>query len=288
MRALRNISLKLLMLAAAVATTAEVWAFRPGAGAPPSLIEKFEERFVVDSQCERYELIETFYDGRVEKNTMLMAYQYGEDYVLGLIRILPKGEHPGNLALSIQRNGETPKLYAYDFSESKARLLEGPPARATIGNVPWHFEDMIDDDKEPWDWKRQRGTVNVEGFECSVLVGNWGDPEMRYNSSAGQRRLYVALEDPIPKKMEFYDRRGNFFKTIWSRDFRDNSPDGQARLRAHRIEVRHNVRNSHTVMVLAEHNYDVPLPAGLFDPDFLPQWSLQTDAELLAVMRQDD
>ncbi len=278
------------LLTLAVGAAFPALGFRPEQGSPPGLIEKFEERFVVDSQCERYEIVEVFADGRVKRWQILMLYQYQAEKVYGLIRVLPNEGDPGRVALTVQQTGETPQIFSWEPGARKARQLEGPPARLTIGDSPWHYENMLDDDKEPWNWERSRGRAFVEGVECNVLVGNWGNPEMRYNSAFGQRRIHLPVGDLVFAKTEFFDRRGNFVKTIWARDYRevDRRPDGQPRLRAHRIDIRNAERDSHTMFLLREGKYDLPLPEGLFDPAYLPQWSTQIDSELLALMQQEE
>ncbi|MGF1448329.1 MAG: outer membrane lipoprotein-sorting protein [Opitutales bacterium] len=279
-----------LLLAVGLGLSLPALGFRPGQGAPPGLIEKFEERFVVDSQCERYEVLEIFADGRIERWEILMLYQYRPDKVYGLIRVLPTALRPGTVALTVQEAGKTPHIFSWRPGQAETRQLEGPPARATIGDSPWHYENMLDDDKEPWDWQRGRGRVFVEGVECNVLIGNWGDPEMRYNSAFGQRRMHLPVGDLSFARTEFFDRRGNFVKTIAARDYRvvDRGEDGQPRLRAHRIDITNAERNSQSMFLLREGRYDLPLPEGLFDPAFLPQWSTETDSKLLALVRGEE
>jgi hypothetical protein len=206
--------------------------------------------------------------------------------VRGLVRVLPDEDgHGGGLALCLQQAGKTPRMFTVKQGDEAPREISGPAARGTIGETPWHFEDMIDDDKQEWDWEPARARQFIEGQECRVLVGNWADPALRYSSPAGERRLYLRVSDPVMVKTEFFDRRGEYFKTLWPRDFRQVG-SGE-RQRAHRIEIRHAARQSLTMMILREGSYDLPLPEGLLEPEFLPLWSAETDQRLLQLLTED-
>ncbi len=81
---------------------------------------------------------------------MLVLYSYKRDAVYGLFRILKSGKNQGYNFLSIQRKGELPELYVYNPDRSAVRDVSKMGFDDTLGNTPWYFEDILDDDKEEW------------------------------------------------------------------------------------------------------------------------------------------
>ena len=87
-------------------------AFRLPQNTAPDIVRKFDQSFVVESQGELYKPVEIDMDGNVDTGEMLIMYQYAEDGVYGIFRILSSKKNAGYINLTIQKKARNLK-YSY-------------------------------------------------------------------------------------------------------------------------------------------------------------------------------
>lgn len=70
-------------------------AFRLPQNTAPDIVNKLDQSFIVDSQLELYKTVEVDMDGNIDIGEMLIMYQYAEDGVYSISRILSSKKMPG-------------------------------------------------------------------------------------------------------------------------------------------------------------------------------------------------
>ena len=203
------------MRAARFDGTGEGAGFRLPRNTAPEVVAQFDQTFLVGSQVELYGGAQINADGSVRTFRFFILYQYDEERVRGVFRLLTDStSDPGGTLLVLQEAGKVFKMYFRDFStDAKARRIPVEEMAQTIAFTDWHFEDALDDDKT--DREFYNHTLGyVDGVECDVVSDRFTDPAIQKHSAYGERRLFFAREDSRYLTTEKYDRGGKLIKAI--------------------------------------------------------------------------
>lgn len=261
----------------------QLFAFRSYRDSGAKIVEEFDGSFQVSSQIEHYQTVHIAPDGQVEIGDMLLIYYYKDYAVYGLIHILSPDSLRGATLLSIQKEGEKPIIYRYLPGMEKAEKLTQSQWRERVGDSPWNYEDMLDDDKEDWDHVN-RGVDTVDGTEAYVIFSTYNDPYLKRISAYSKRETYLARDDSRFLKTIFYDRSGDPAKTFNASMHRNiHGANEEPKIRAKRIHVTDHVSGAMNTMSVISAVYDIPLPMSFFNPDNLPEWNEKEAPQAIAL-----
>jgi len=279
----RQLIKKLLFFGFVISLSLVAAGFRISNNNPKDIVDKYEENFQVGSQVELYKATTVDRNGNVDEAEMLVLYSYKRDAVYGLFRILKSVKNQGYNFLSIQRRDELPKLYVYNPDRSAVRDVSKMGFDDSLADTPWYFEDILDDDKEEW-FYRDLGIETVRGVDCNVIEGRFAREEVQRQSAYRKRRYYFARDNSRAMKVDYYDRRGMFLKTLEVSDHEHLAGDASQQLRARRLQVSHYQSGKTLIMTRVKSAYDKPLRDEWFTPEGIANWTDQRDEEVLGMM----
>ncbi len=261
--------------------------FRLPRNTAPEVVAQFDQTFLVGSQVELYGGAQINADGSVRTFRFFILYQYDEERVRGVFRLLTDStSDPGGTLLVLQEAGKVFKMYFRDFStDAKARRIPVEEMAQTIAFTDWHFEDALDDDKTNREFYNH--TLGyVDGVECDVVSDRFTDPAIQKHSAYGERRLFFAREDSRYLTTEKYDRGGKLIKAIQAWNHKNVGTPDKPLIRAQSMIVRYFERGSITVQSIIKARYNLPLPRDLFSPEYLDSWNEDTDRELIRLLEE--
>lgn len=261
--------------------------FRLPQNTAPEVVAQFDQTFLVGSQVELYGGAQINADGSVRTFRFFIIYQYDDERVSGVFRLLTDSVNdPGGTLLVLQETGKIFKMYFRDFSiGAKARRIPVEEMAQTIAFTDWHFEDALDDNRT--DREFYNHTLGyVDGVECDVVSDRFSDPSIQKHSGYSERRLYFAREDSRYLMAEKYNRDGKLVKVIQAWNHKNVGSPGKPLIRAQSMLVRYFERGSTTVQSIIKARYNLPLPRGLFSPEYLDSWNEDTDRELIRLLEE--
>lgn len=188
-------------------------AFRLPHNTAPEIVKRFDQSFIVDSQVELYKTIEIDIEGNTDIGKMLIMYQYIEDAVYGIFRILSSEQNAGFINLTIQKQGEKPKIFLYDPNEDEVSEIKGRRMKQSFGQTAWNLEDTLDDDKEEWLHKTV-GWGNYGGQDCNIIEGHFASEELQAQSAYKKRLLYLTRDNGLLIQAEAFDHQDRLIKTF--------------------------------------------------------------------------
>jgi len=261
-------------------------AFRLPQNTAPDIVRKFDQSFVVESQVELYRTVEVDMDGNVDTGEMLIMYQYAEDGVYGIFRILSSKKNAGYINLTIQKKGQKPKIFLYDPTHKKVSEIKGQDMKQSFGQTAWNLEDTIDDDKEEWVHKII-GRGYYDGHDCNIIEGHFANTELQSQSAYKKRLLYLTRDDGRLIQSLVYDHDDRLLKTVRASEHENVIEHGPPQIRAKRLEITHHLKRTITVLVSLKSRYNLPLPKGLFSKEYLISWGEETDREILSLLDEE-
>ena len=261
-------------------------AFRLPQNTAPDIVKRFDQSFVVDSQVELYKTVEIDMDGNIDTGEMLIMYQYAEDGVYGISRILSSKRNAGYINLTIQKKGQNPRIYLYDPKKNIVSEIKGEEMKQSFGQTAWNLEDTLDDDKEEW-IHTIVGRGYYGGDDCNIIEGHFANKELQAQSAYKKRLLYITRDDGRLIQSEVFDQEGQLIKTVRASEHINVIEHGSPQIRAKRLEITHHLKRTITVLIAVKSRYNLPLPKGLFSQEYLKSWSVETDKEILSLLEND-
>lgn len=261
-------------------------AFRLPQNTAPDIVKKFDQSFVVESQVELYKTVEVDMDGNVDTGELLIMYQYAEDGVYGIFRILSSKKNAGYINLTIQKKGQKPKIFLFDPTLNSVREIKGHNMKQSLGQTAWNLEDTIDDDKEEWIHKII-GRGYYGGSDCNIIEGHFANAELQSQSAYKKRLLYLTRDDGRLIQSEVFDHNDRLLKTVRASEHENVIENGPPQIRAKRLEITHHLKRTITVLVSMKSRYNLPLPKGLFSKEYLISWGEETDREILSLLDEE-
>lgn len=255
-------------------------AFRPSFHAGQQLIEASEENFTATSHIELYKVYHIELDGTLTQRRMFLMYQYVDDHVYGLWRLLEEPGQPGVTLHSYQEQGRRPRLYLNDPTRNRSGEITGTDKRIPFGNTNWFLEDIYDDDKEDWSYVRQPLKRYFNNINVIPVVAEYNDPVLGEESQYSKRIIYLNQVDERFIRSDFYDRSNNLLKTIEVDLPLNVGSEHKPQLRARRFMIRNHQDHSVTFMLLTQSLFNQPIAQQYFTLDFIRKWSSADDEAL--------
>lgn len=255
-------------------------AFRPAYNAGQQLIEAAEKNFTVSSHIELYKVYHIELDGTLTQRRMFLMYQYDEDQVYGLWRLLEEADQTGITLHSHQTKGKQPRLYLHDPTRNLSGEILGRDKRIPFGRTNWFLEDIYDDDKEDWNYARQPVERFFNNLNAYPIIATYKDPVLSNESHYKKRIIYLNQKDERFLRSDFYDFRNVLLKTI-EVDLPVNvGSESKPQYRAQRIIIRNHQNHSVTFMLLTKSKFNQPIGKKYFTPDFIQSWTQADDIKL--------
>lgn len=269
-----------------VATPPALEAFRPFNNAADDIVEKSEASFSARNQFEHYEILRITEDNRIHRGGMLLIYEYTEDGVQGLWRILDSSpDLPPATLLNLQPNEGHPSLFLYEPATSTAGRIDGIGQRRTLSTTDWHLEDILDNDKETGRAFSRDGNDVMEGQYVFKIRSRYTDPVLRRNSAYGEGVAYFTVNDKRFLKLELFDKSNQIMKTINPDNPINLGDAANPRYRSRIIELIHHRQGTRTLLVLQAAVYDIDHDPDLFTPEFARLWGPEQDEQILSLLK---
>lgn len=274
----RPLACLLLLLVAGAST-----GFRPFNNAAEQIVEEFEASFQARNQIEYYEIIRVTEDNRIDRGGMLIIYEYGDDGVRGLWRIMdaPGFNIRAATLLCIQKNNAFPELFLYDEASSIAGAIEGGSRRQNLSATDWHLEDIYDNDKEVGREFLRDGNTVLQGEYVFKVRSRYRDLVMREASAYGDSVAYFTVADKRFMRLEIFDKSNRLLKTINPENPINLGDAETPRYRPRIISIVHHRQGTRTLLVLKRAAYDLDPPEPLFTPGFADSWDAARDREFV-------
>ncbi len=131
------------------------------------------------------------------------------------------------------------------------------------------YEDMENLDLTNWDYKLT-GTEAVDGVDCYVIEEVPNNEKEAKESGYSKRISWIAKTDFIPRRVDFYDKKGRLAKRLLFKDIHPTSGT-DPRPRAHRMEMENFITRHKTILVFDKLELDVPVDDDVFSQRNLRQ-----------------
>ncbi len=248
------------------------------------LIEAHESSFAPKSQIEHYETVFIHPDGSVDTGEMLLIYAYGEEVTYGIVHFIKPKALSGFTVLSVQELGKLPQIYYTAPDEDSPLALSSSKWKERFFETPWHFEDILDDDREDWTYQN-RGIVQINGVLADLVESAYGTGELKDRSAYSKREVYLAREDSRFLKCVYYGRDGDPLKSFEAGRHHDFGTPDAPRIRCTRLIVSDYRSGAMLILSLKDSVYDIELPERFFAPAQLPQWAENNTPQALILAR---
>lgn len=267
MKTFRTILAISLLIAACLPSQA----FRAYQSSGENIIIRAERTFQVKSQVEHYRTIIIKPDLSITEGDLVLAYLYEDDKVYGLVHLMPNEENEGHTVVSVQQQGKKPRIYYWEPGFDEVKQLRASDWRGNVGGTPWNFEDMLDDDKEAWNYIN-KGVYLLEGKPASMIESTYEDPHLKRLSAYSKRHTYIARDDNRFLKSVFFDRNGVPVKTLRADLHENTGTEEDPLIRARRITMTEHATGLVAIMQAKAAVYDTPLPKSFFEIASMPTW----------------
>ncbi len=259
--------------------------FRPIENEGRDVVRAFEETFLVNSHLELYRIYVFEASGEVKLGWMYLIYEYKDDKVYGLWRILEESEDltPATL-LNIQPYERPGDLFLYDRKLGNLGKLSARERRGYLSDTDWHLEDIQDNDKAGMDFFRD-GAVVLEGTYATKITSRYKNPSDQRLSVYGQAIYYFSAPGNDFLKLELHDQGGNFLKSIRAANYFDHGTEEHPLSRPARIEIVNQQRGSMTICVKHSAAFNLELPEDIFTTRRAKNWSKTDDDALKALLK---
>ncbi len=131
------------------------------------------------------------------------------------------------------------------------------------------YEDMENLDLVNWDYKLI-GSEAIDGVDCYVIEETPNNEKEAKESGYSKRISWIAKTDFLPRRVDFYDKKGRLAKRLHFEDIHPTSPD-DPRPRAHKLTMENFITKHKTILIFDKLELDVPINDEVFSQRNLRQ-----------------
>ena len=261
--------------------------FRPANQSAQGVVAGFDQSFTVKSQIEYYRAVIIDPNGTVSIRRVFIIYDYAEESVDGIFRLLPDHGDEGFILLSKQERNKKPHFAFRKGGDKQAETLTYRHIRRPLRPLGFHIEDILDDDKEEWE-HQFIDAATVDGRESRIIENRHSDEEMQRYSPYGKRHTYFAKADSRFLKVDFFDKRGRIMKTTRATAHSNVGTIEHPQVRARILQTFDHRSNITVIMVKLQARYDLTLPEEMFEPSHIVSWGESHDNRIFEWLKEDE
>lgn len=165
----------------------------------------------------------------------------------------------GTGLLTLEHKGSEDDQWLYLPAMRKTRRISASDKGDSFMGSDFTFEDMEQEDLEEFEYKLL-GMEDINGEPCYRIEGIAFSESKKKETSYSRRELWVRKSDFFLLKINYYNRKGDFLKTLTASDVKIIS----GKPRAHRLTMENFQRRHKTELIYEEIKLDQGISDNLF------------------------
>ncbi len=165
----------------------------------------------------------------------------------------------GTGLLTLEHKGSEDDQWLYLPALRKTRRISASDKGDSFMGSDFTYEDMEQEDLDEFEYKLL-GTEDINGEPCYRIEGIAVSESKKKETSYSRREIWVRKGDFVLLKINYYDKKGNFLKTLTVADIKviNGKP------RAHKIVMENLQRRHKTELIYEEIKLDQGISDNLF------------------------
>ena len=190
------------------------------------------------------------------------SHELSDDEEHRFARFLKPSDVRGTTLLTYDYDEKDDDIWLYLPALKKVkRILSSNKTDYFMGS-DFTYEDMENMDLVNWDYTLT-GTETIDGVECYVIEEAPNNEKEAKESGYSKRTSWIAKTDFLPRRVDFYDKKGRLAKRLVFEDIHPTSGD-DPRPRAHRMKMENFITRHKTTLVFDKLELDVPIDDDVF------------------------
>lgn len=165
----------------------------------------------------------------------------------------------GTGLLTLEHKGSEDDQWLYLPAMRKTRRISASDKGDSFMGSDFTYEDMEQEDLDEFEYKLL-GMEDINGEPCNRIEGIAASESKKKETSYSRRELWVRKSDFFLLKINYYNRKGDFLKTLTASDIKVIS----GKPRAHRLTMENFQRRHKTELIYEEIKLDQGISDNLF------------------------